>query len=73
MAGVALDRLDQIGNQVLPLLELDIDVGERSVGVLAQADQAIVSPDGHHDEDHHQDQDQETDEHPRSSPTIWTR
>ena len=34
MGGIALHRLDQVGDQVLPLLQLHVDVGEGLVGPL---------------------------------------
>ena len=41
MGGVALHRLDQIGHQILPLLELHIDVGEGALPRLAQTHQPV--------------------------------
>src|SRR6185312_8800661 len=44
--GVSLYRLHQIGDQVVALLELHIDVGEGLVGPLPHGDQAVVDADG---------------------------
>src|SRR5436309_15752909 len=48
--GVALDGLDQVGNQVSPALELDVDVRPRLLGSLAQADELVVRDDNGDDE-----------------------
>src|SRR5713101_3223311 len=48
--GVALDGLDQVGNQVRPALELDVDVRPRLLGPLAQADELVVRDDNGDDE-----------------------
>ena len=45
VASVAFDGLDEIGHQVLALLQLHVDVGEGLFAALAHADQAIVGPD----------------------------
>jgi hypothetical protein len=39
---VALDRLDQVGNEVVALLKLDVDVGEGLPAALPQRNKAIV-------------------------------
>ena len=54
---VALHRLDQIGDQVMPQLELHIDVGKRLVDPLPHGNEAVVDrhrPDRDHD-DHAED------------------
>ncbi len=48
MGGVALHRLHQIGDQVVALLQLHVDVGEGLVGPLPEAHQAVV--DAGHDQ-----------------------
>jgi hypothetical protein len=48
--GVAFDRFDQVGNQVVPAFELDIDIGPGVLTAHAQLDEAIVK-------DNRQDQD----------------
>ncbi len=48
MGGVALHGLNQIGDQVVALLQLDVDVGEGLVGALPQAHEAVVG--AHHDQ-----------------------
>ncbi len=60
MRGIALHRFDQIGDQVLALLELDVDVGERLVGALIERDQLVVGADD--DEQHHGDDDGDDDQ-----------
>ena len=42
---IALNRLDQVGHQVVALLELHVDVGERLAAALAQRHQAVVGHD----------------------------
>jgi hypothetical protein len=59
MSGIAFDRLDEIGHQVVALLELHVDVGEGVAIGLPQRDQPVV------DEDEEQDADAEDD---RSDP-----
>jgi len=39
--GIAFDRLDETGNEIVPQLELDIDVGEGAVPRLSQGHQPI--------------------------------
>ena len=54
MGGIALYRLDQVGDQVVALLELHVDVGEGLVDPLPHGDQAVVDhdrPDHEHDDD----------------------
>src|SRR4029077_9752335 len=51
---VALDRLDQVRDQVVAAPELDVDLRERVLEAVAQHDQAIVDrdrPDDDHDDD----------------------
>ena len=45
VGGVAFHRLDQIGHEIVPLLELDGDVRPRLTGDLTQADEAVVDDD----------------------------
>ena len=58
--GVALHGLDEVGDQILPLLQLHVDVGERLVGPLIQRDEFVVAPDDEkqHDGDDDGDDDQ---------------
>src|SRR5664279_1678670 len=58
MGGIALHRLHQIGDQVVALLELHVDVGEGLVGPLPHSDEAVVDTDG---PDHDYDNDAEND------------
>ena len=61
MGGVALDGLDQVGDQVEAALELHVDLGPGGVDAVAQRHQAVV---GDHEEadEQHQDHDQHDDE-----------
>ena len=45
MRRVAFDGLDQIGNQIVALLELNVDVGKGLVGPLTHSDEAVVNAD----------------------------
>ncbi|MNE47646.1 hypothetical protein D3C80_1420580 [compost metagenome] len=60
MRGVALHRLDQIGDQILTLLQLHVDVGERLIGRLIQRHQFVVGPDD--DEQQNDDDDADDDQ-----------
>src|SRR5262249_45680706 len=51
MRGVAFDGLDQIGNEIMALFELNVDVGKRLVGPLTHCDEAVVDADRTDDED----------------------
>ena len=42
MRGVALHGLDQVGNEVVPLAQLHVDVGKGLVDPLPHGDQAVV-------------------------------
>src|SRR5439155_25538423 len=59
--GVALDGLDQVRDQVVPPLELDVDVGEAFVGAGLQPDQAVERRDrvDHGDQDQGEDDQQD--------------
>ena len=57
MGGVALDGLDEVGDEVDAALELDVDLRPRVLDLVAPADQAVVRGDEvdrheHHDGDH---------------------
>ena len=57
MGDIALDRLDQVGDQVVPPLELDVDLAEGVLEPVPHRHQAVIRPrhpeqDGHHDEGH---------------------
>ena len=45
MRRIALHGLDQIGNEVVPLLELDVDIGEGLAHTLTHRDEAVVNRD----------------------------
>src|SRR5450631_610310 len=58
MGGIALHRLHQIGDQVVALLKLDVDVGKGLIGSLPHGDQVVIDTDG---PDHDDDNDAEND------------
>jgi hypothetical protein len=60
MAGMALDRLDQIGNQVIAPLELHVDLALGVVDLIPPSREPVV--DEHRDDQHHDDHDRENDE-----------
>ena len=54
VAGVAFDRLDQVRDQVVPLLQLHVDIGKGLVDPLSHGDEAVVdaeNPEGEDDKD----------------------
>jgi hypothetical protein len=53
---VALYGLDQVGNEIVPLLELHVDVGKRLIDPLPHGDEPVVD---HDDPDHEQRNDTE--------------
>ena len=57
LLGVALHGLDQIGNEVVALLQLHVDIGEGLVGVLPQRDEAVVDADHQHRQNDDDDED----------------
>ena len=61
VGGVALDRLDQVADQVVPAGELDVDLAPGLLHEVAQPDQAVVGRDGPADDDHQQDDDDDDD------------
>jgi hypothetical protein len=67
--GIALHRLDQVGDEVAALLQLHVDVSEGLVDVLPQPDQPVVDPHQHEDQDDNDTNDDEGDDHgsPRGS------
>ena len=56
VAGIAFHGLDQVGNEVVALLELHVDVGERLIDPLPHGDEAVVD---HDDPQHENDNDTE--------------
>ena len=57
MRGVALDRLDEVADQVVAAGELDVDLTPGLLHEIAQFDQAVVGRDGPQDEREHDDAD----------------
>jgi hypothetical protein len=56
--GITFHRLDQVGNEVVPLFRLHVDVGERLIDPLAHGDEAVVDRDDPQPEhDDHADDD----------------
>ena len=45
MGGIALHRLDQVGNEVVALLELDVDVGKGLIDPLPHGNELVVDAD----------------------------
>jgi len=45
MRGIALHRVDQIGDQVMPLAQLGVDIGPTLPDILPQPDEPIVNQD----------------------------
>ena len=62
VGGVALDRLDQVADQVVPAGELDVDLAPGLLHEVAQPDQAVVGRDGPADDDEQQDDDDDDDD-----------
>ena len=54
VGGVALHRLDQVGDEVVAALELHVDLGPGVLDPVPQLDQAVVHDD---DDEHDQDDD----------------
>ena len=59
--GVALDGLDQVGDQVVPPLELHINVRPGRVAAHPQLHQAVVHPDEHNGDDDEDDEEDDAD------------
>ena len=58
VSSIALHRLDQVGNEIVALLGLHVDVGEGLVDPLAQCNKPVVN---HHDPERDQDDHAEDD------------
>jgi hypothetical protein len=56
MTCVAFHGLDEIGDEVMALTELHIDIGESLVPALIEADDAIIDPDYKQNDDDGDDQ-----------------
>src|SRR5699024_4615485 len=78
--GVALDRLDQVADQVVPPLELDVYLAPGLLDEVAQLDQPVVDADRPQDDQHEHHGDDDPDPHvqtpclvrqlvPRRTPT----
>src|SRR5581483_10869727 len=65
---VALDRLDQVRDEVVPPPELGVDVRPRVVDELAARDEAVVGHHGHQGDDHHDAEDDPERDHDWSFP-----
>ena len=59
MCGVALDRLDEVRDQVMAALQLDVDLAPRLLHQVAELDQAVVDADRPQDEQHDDTDDDE--------------
>ncbi len=67
--GVALDGLDQVGNEVVAAAELDVDLGPGVVAAVPQGDQTVVHADGHEGDGHDDDEQENESTH---SFLLWT-
>ena len=66
--GVTLDGLDQVGDQIVPALELHVDLRPGVLDLVAPADQAVVRRD--QVDDHQQDDDDDHDGEPHSGASV---
>jgi hypothetical protein len=58
VAGIALHRLDQVGNEVVALFRLHVDVGEGLVDPLPHGNEPVIDHDDpQHEQDDHTDDD----------------
>ena len=68
--GVALDRLDEVRDQVVAAAELDVDLGPRVLRAVPQPDEPVVDE----DEEEEQRRDDHDDDHqPDHGPTLTRR
>src|ERR671934_155255 len=67
VGGVALDRLDEVRDQVVAAPQLDVDLRPRVLGAVPQPDELVVHPD---DDQEQQDDDRDDDDHPDHVPTL---
>src|SRR5690606_17678929 len=65
--GVALDGLDQVGDEIVATLQLDVDLAPRLLHEVAQANQAVVLSNGPEDNDNQNYQQNNDDEFHRAS------
>ena len=47
MGGIALNRADQIGYQIMTLAQLGIDIGPALTAILSQSNQPVVNENDH--------------------------
>ena len=77
VGGVSLDRLDQVRDQVVALLELNVDVGKGLADPLPHGDELVVDHDDpQHDDDDHSENDPAGRGHgraPRAVGEVWRR
>ena len=57
MGRVALDRRDEVGDQVVPALQLDVDLRPRLLGPVALSDEAVVTGPQANGQEHDNDDD----------------
>jgi hypothetical protein len=50
MRGLTLHGFDQIGDQIVPLLQLHVDVGEGLIDALSERNQSVLDKDGENDQ-----------------------
>src|SRR5690606_31932754 len=67
VGGVALDGLDQVGDEVVAARQLDVDLGPGVLDAVPQRDQAVVADDDVQREQNDEGDDDDDDEHGRPS------
>ena len=67
MAGVSLHGLDEVGDKVIALFELDIDVRPCALGSVPQTDELVVKEDSDNHEDDRRDDQNSYETHETSS------
>ena len=70
MAGVALDGLDQVGNQVMAALQLHVDLRPRVFHLVAPSDELVVHPDRVDDEQNHSGNHDDCDYDHHDTPSL---
>src|SRR4029078_12884520 len=68
--GRALDRLDQVRDEVVPALLLDLDLRVRVVDPVPRLDQAVVGEDQEEDQQDDDDGDDDADDHETMLPGL---
>jgi len=53
MSGITLDRSHQLGDKIVTLFELNVDVGKSILAVVTQPDDTVVDARSYEDEQQH--------------------